>query len=110
MAQVPLNTFRTVALPLTTTANTIYTTPNLTTTIVLMAQVSNISSDTSNVTFLHVSVSNTETELVKGFEIPPNDAASVLTGKLILETGQKIKVSAGHNGRLKLVLSLLETL
>jgi hypothetical protein len=47
--------------------------------------------------------------LAKDFEIPTKDSASVLTGKLVLETGQKVVAFASANTALKLVMSLLET-
>jgi hypothetical protein len=47
--------------------------------------------------------------LCKDFDIPTKDSASVLTGKLVLETGQKIVAKAGANAALRLVMSLLET-
>lgn len=73
-----------------------------------MAQISNITASTANATFIHVN-GPTDTELVKNFGIPGNDAASATTGKLVLEEGQSIKVSANTNNALKVVLSILET-
>jgi hypothetical protein len=50
------------------------------------------------------------TEIIKDFTVPGNDAVGILTGKLILQSGQSFSASAGENERLKIVLSLLETL
>ena len=72
-------------------------------------QVTNVSTNTVNVTLLHSTVTNQQVELAKDFEIPTKDSASVLTGKLVLETGQKVVAFAGANTALKLVMSLLET-
>jgi hypothetical protein len=47
--------------------------------------------------------------LVKNFEIPKRDAASVIVGKIVLEEDQAILGKAGANAALKIVLSLLET-
>ena len=47
--------------------------------------------------------------LIKNTTIPVNDAASLLTGKLILQTGDSFSISASANNRAQLVLSYLET-
>lgn len=110
MATIPLNTFKTVTADLTTATANVYTAPNGVTSIVLMAQVTNVTSSTANTTVSHVeSTGSISTELVKDFDIPGNDAAGVVTGKLVIETGDKISASAGANSALKLTLSILET-
>jgi hypothetical protein len=113
---VPLNTFKTITSNLYTENTLLYTTPGETATIVLTAQVSNIGHDVANVTFIHRSnvLSGgfrivTDTELVNNFEIPKNDAASVIVGKIVLEEDQAILARAGANTSLKILLSLLET-
>jgi len=94
---VPLNTFKTVTSNLYTRDTLLYTTPQETATIVLTAQVSNITDSSANVTVIHRSnvLSGgfrviTDTELVKNFEIARNDAASVIVGKIVLEEDQAI--------------------
>jgi hypothetical protein len=104
-----LNTFKTVTSVLTTSSATLYTAPTGYTAIILMAQVSNVTSTTKNVTFSHFAGSTT-TELLKDFSIPGNDAVSATTGKLVLEAGQSIRALADANSSLKVVLSILETL
>ena len=113
---VPLNTFKTVVSNLYTYDSVLYTTPIETASIILTAQVSNISNESANVTLFHRSnvLTNgfrviTDTELVKNFEIPKRDAASVIVGKIVLEEDQAILGKAGANATLKIVLSLLET-
>lgn len=113
---VPLNTFKTVTANLTTADTIIYTTPIETATIILTAQVSNTADDSANITLFHRSnvLTNgfrviTDTELVKGFEVNKNDAASVIVGKIVLEETQSIIARAGANSHLKLLVSLLET-
>ena len=106
----PINTFKTVTAELTTTLESIYTAPAITSTIVLMAQVSNISTEPANVTAIHYDTdSSTSTELVKNFTVPVADAVGVLVGKLVLTPGQSFYANASTNDRLKLTLSLLET-
>jgi hypothetical protein len=104
-----LNVFKTVTANLTTNSNVIYTAPALKTSIILSLQVTNITANTANTTFFHSTSTNQLVELCKDFEIPTKDSASILTGKLVLETGQKIVGLAGANTALKLVMSLLET-
>jgi hypothetical protein len=113
---VPLNTFKTVTSNLYTNDTLLYTTPQETATIILTAQVSNITDNTANVTVIHRSnvLSGgfrviTDTELVKNFEISRNDAASVIVGKIVLEEDQAIIARCGANATLKILLSLLET-
>ena len=43
------------------------------------------------------------------FPIPGNDTANVLSGKLVLETGDTISVSGSSNTDLKFIVSILET-
>ena len=109
MAQ--LNVFKTVTASLTTSPTTLYTAPTGYTSIILMAQVSNITASTRTVTVSHVSVDGTtSTELLKQFSIPPYDAVSATTGKLVLETGQSVRASASvASDSVKVVLSILET-
>ena len=54
MALIPLNTFKTKTAKLgTNTSSTVYTSPVGVTAIVLMAQISNISTVTQTVSFVH---------------------------------------------------------
>lgn len=108
MATGALNVFRTVTGQIPTSASVIYEAPEGYSSIILMAQISNTASATADVTFSHVKGS-TATELVKGYEIPTRDAASAITGKLVLQTGEKISVSASSSNSLKFVLSVLES-
>jgi hypothetical protein len=104
----PINTFKTFTAVLTSSGGTIYTAPQGITSIILLAHLSNVVENSETATVSHVSQSAT-TELVKDFAIPGNDAASVVTGKLVLETGNSIYASAGSNNAIKIVLSVLET-
>lgn len=105
----PLNTFKTITANLTTNNDTIYTAPPITSTIVLMAQVTNVGNTVENVTAYHYDGISVSTELVKNFPIPTADAAGVLVGKLILTAGQSFTACTSANSSLKLILSLLET-
>jgi hypothetical protein len=124
MALIPLNTFKTkTSLLSSNTTSTVYTAPIGVTSIVLMAQIANISTSTQNVTVKHYrnrrvlrdaqglgeQLGNTESILVKDFAIPKNDSASVITGKLIIEELDSIRAYAVNSGTCQLVLSILET-
>ena len=108
---VPLNTFKTVTAVLNTAPRIFYTAPDETATIILMAQITNVTNDFNcNVTFAHLSnTGSVATELVKNFEVPSRDAASILTGRLVLESNCSVMSFAGANSNLKMTLSLLET-
>ena len=108
MATLPLNTFKTKAVELTTSTETIYITPLDITTIVLGAQASNLSNVPVSVRFTLVK-NATNFIMLKDFEIPANDAAEVTTGKLVIESGASVTASAGANNSINLILSILET-
>ena len=104
----PLNVFKTITANVTTTANTIYTAPTGYTTVVLLAQVSNIGANTITVSSNHIR-SGVPTALVQGASVPTNDAISLLTGKLVLNTTDSINVLASSNSVSQILLSILET-
>jgi hypothetical protein len=106
----PINTFKTVTAELTTDSNIIYTTPPNTTTILLLAQISNIETFATNITAAHYDGVSVTTELIKNFSVPPHDAVSVLTGKLVLQANQSFVANCSNNNSLKLTMSLIETI
>lgn len=108
---VPLNTFKTVTAELNTAPRIYYTCPEETATIILMAQITNVTTNYDcNVTFAHVSNTGVVlTELVRNFDIIRADAASVLTGRLVLEENASIMAFSGANANLKMTMSILET-
>lgn len=108
---LPLNVFKTATANITTSVTTVYTAPSSPgryTAIALMAQIANVTASPATVTVLY-STPGGDTELLKNFSIPGNDAASALVGKMVIETDCSIKVSASVNGALKMTLSVLET-
>lgn len=108
MAQLALNRFQTVTLEVSTSEQTVYTAPTGYTAIVLYAHISNYGSDPAKVTMTHVR-SSTSTEIIKGANVPVADAFVPMSGKLVLETSDSVKISATANSTLKIILSLLET-
>ena len=105
---IPLNSFKTIITNITNAANTVYTAPPGVTTVVLLAQVSNVDNATVNVTAAHRRGANT-TRLIANVKIPVQDAASLLTGKLVLETGDGFSIQADRINAAELTLSILET-
>lgn len=135
MALIPLNTFKTKTTMLSSstsytnwgagkTTSTVYTAPIGVTSIILMAQVANISTQTQYCSFMHhrnrpilqdaqgngAQSGNMDSFLTMSFAIPAGDSASVLTGKLILEQLDSVRAYSNNStGTLQLVLSVLET-
>ena len=108
MAQLALNRFQTVTLEVSTSEQTVYTAPTGYTAIVLYAHIANFGTSDSTVTMKHIR-SSTETEIIKGANVPTAEAFVPMSGKLVLETNDSIKISSQKNNTLKVILSLLET-
>ena len=104
-----LNLFKTTLADITTTTTTVYTPPLGYATVVLLAQVSNNGVGTIQVSASILRSSNS-TSLINGYDIPANDAASILTGRLILQYGDELQISSSDDTSGQLVLSYLETL
>ena len=92
MAVAPVNKFLTVAVPVAPGPQKIYEVPTGVSSILLFAQVSNVSTATTypNVTFWHRrttrSTSNfRDTRVIRGIDVPPNDAVVLVDGRLVLE-------------------------
>ena len=103
-----INIFKNVTANLTTSGDTVYTTPAGYSGIVLMAQVSNLTGNTI-ATSMFVQKNTSEYSLVTDFEIPSGDAAGLLAGKLVLEPGNQVFASASANSSAQLTLSILES-
>ena len=103
-----INIFKNVTANLTTTGNTVYTAPVGYTGIVLLAQVSNLTGGTVSASMFVQKGANL-TSLATDFEIPTQDAAGMLTGKLVLESGQKVFATASANSSAQLTMSILES-
>jgi hypothetical protein len=92
MAVAPVNRFLTVAVPVAPGTQKIYEVPTGTSAILLYAQVSNVAGVTTypTTTLIHRresrSTGNTrDIRIIKDIEIPPNDAAILIDGRLVLE-------------------------
>jgi hypothetical protein len=108
-----LNVFKTVTKVAPTSPVSVYTAPVGYTGVVLLAQATNIDSSTYTLSFSHqrtVTGIAITTEIVKNFAIPGNDTANLLPGKLVLESGDALILSASNGTSLKFIASILETL
>ena len=108
-----LNIFKTVTAVVSTSSTIVYSAPVGYTGVVLLAQVANIDSTSHDVSLSHqrsvVGIAVT-TEMLKNYPISGNDTSSLLPGKLVLESGDKLVLSGSNGTNLKFVASLLETL
>jgi len=108
-----LNVFKTVTKIATTNAVGIYTAPVGYTGVVLLAQATNIGNNTQTVSFSHqrstAGIAVT-TEILKSFPISSSDTANLLAGKLVLESGDVLVLSATSGTDVKFIGSILETL
>lgn len=103
-----VNTFKTVTANITTANTTVYTAPFGVTSIILMAQVANVTQNNHNVSFTHIAETN-RTELLKNYAVLKNDAVGLLTGKLIVQQNNSVEIEGSSNNSLKLTMSVLET-
>jgi len=104
-----LNLFKTNLADITTTTTTVYTPPLGYATVVLLAQVSNTGNGTIQIS-ASVLRASASTSLINNYSIPADDAASILTGRLILQYGDQLQLSSSDDTSGQLVLSYLETL
>jgi hypothetical protein len=113
VAAAAVNNFRTVTKVVGITTDVIYEAPVGFVGVFLLAQCSNVGSTTQSISFYHnrnvSGVGTVITEIVKNFELPPNDTANLLPGKLVLETGDFISISGSSATNLKFLTSILET-
>jgi hypothetical protein len=104
-----LNTFRTVTANVTNTIANVYTCPTGYSTVVLLAQVSNLSGNTITVSGNIYQIGGNNVALVRNALLPSQDAINLVGGRLILQTGDSFAAGANVTGVSQLVLSLLET-
>ena len=105
------NSFVSKKADLTSTdQTTLYTVPTATTAIVKSILVSDDSGSGSNIT-IHIVTSAAATFSVAYQKtISANTPTEILTNPLVVETGEIVKVTAGHANRLHVLLSAMEVL
>ena len=103
------NTFKNGRAAATASLATVYTVPASTTSIVLLAQATNVGSGAQAVTFCWYDASGTvKTELVKLLSVPEKAAVGLIAGKLVLETGDYMQVQSTASALIELSISVLE--
>jgi hypothetical protein len=111
MAAIALNTYKTVRAPIGINTVGIYTAPQGVSTIVLYAQVANVSTGIVTISAYHSRSSDgfEDVEIIKEAKIPPNDSLNILDGRLVLETGDILKIKGESNNGMKALVSILES-
>lgn len=89
---------------------TLYTAPSGTTTIILGVAIANkTATDSTALVKLTDSSTSITTELIPTVTIPSNTTLEVLAGqKYILETGDILKIKAGHASTIDVTIGVLE--
>ena len=108
VAAAAVNVFKTITNVVGLTTVGIYTAPVGYTGVVLLAQATNIGSSTQTLSFGHRR-SGTDTEIVKNLAIPASDTANLVSGKLVIETGDTLTIVGSTSTDLKYLSSILET-
>lgn len=110
---LPSNIFTTKVGIASIASSVVYTAPVGYTGVVLLAQVANISPDSYSVTFSHqrsVSGVAVTTRILNNYPLSGSDTLSMLSGKLALESGDSVLISANTDNQLQYIISILETL
>jgi hypothetical protein len=108
-----LNIFKTITKVSGTNPVGIYTAPVGYTGVVLLAQAANVGNNTQTVSFSHQRTTAgiaVTTEILKDFPVSSSDTANLLAGKLVLESGDVLVLSASNATDIKFLGSILETL
>ena len=115
---VPLNTFKTLTHSVTadtldlstqTASTLVYTTPIGVSTVVLLAQFTNYDLSTNETVSAVIYRGANYSWLIRNLTIPAKDAGSFLTGRLVLEEGNKLFVNASSASKVNFIFSYLET-
>ena len=106
---LPLNVFQTITAVVSTSPTIVYTAPVGYTGVVLLAQVANIGSSSEDITLVHRRGA-INTEMLQNYPISGNDTANLLSGKLVVQSGDKLVLSGSTSTNLKFIASILETL
>jgi hypothetical protein len=108
-----LNVFQTVTAVVNTSPVGVYTAPVGYTGVVLLAQVANIGATSQDISLSHqrsVAGIAVTTEMLKQYPVSGNDTVNLLSGKLVLESGDTLLLYGSNGTNLKFVGSILETL
>ena len=106
---LPLNVFKTITFVAPQQPVGIYTAPVGYSGVVLLSQATNVDSTSHTVSLDHVRGA-TVTPVVKSMAIQGHDTMNLTQGKLVLESGDSLKISASNPNHVKFIGSILETL
>jgi hypothetical protein len=113
VAAAAVNNFRTVTKVVGVATETIYESPIGFVGVILLAQCANVGNSEQTLSLYHnrntIGLGTVTTEILKNYPIPANDTANLLSGKLVIETGDTISISGSSNTDLKFLSSILET-
>lgn len=109
IAAAAVNQFQTVTQVVGINTTEVYQAPIGFVGIVLLAQCTNSGTETETFNLGFRRENQPDIELIKAIPIPPDESASLLNGKLVLETGDKLVTFGSTTTDLKFVLSVLET-
>ena len=102
------NTFKNGRAAATASLATVYTVPASTTSIVLLAQATNIASGAQAVTLCVYTGASKETELVLNLSVPEKAAVGLIAGKLVLKAGQSLYANSSAGSLIDMNISVLE--
>ena len=104
------NVFRNSQLVCSTAIQDVYSCPAGTTAVVFLLQAANVNTqaETATVTWIDSSAGNAVTRLGNGVPIPVGEAQGMLTGKLVLEAGDKIRALCSTASMIEISVSVLE--
>lgn len=109
MAAIPLNKFRTITHTLTNSSVGIYTCPPGVAALVIYGNVANVGTGTSVTEFtVEHSRSSVDIPIIQRGQIPSQDAMSFIDGRLVLETGDILKIKGETVNTMQCVISILE--
>jgi len=108
VASAAVNVFRTITETVQTSTVGIYTAPVAYSSVILLAQVTNSGSQTRTVSFGYRR-DGVDTPIVNSIPISSNDTVNLLSGKLVVETGDTLTLSGSSATDLKFISSILET-
>ena len=110
---LPLNVFKTITFVAPAAKVGIYTAPVGYSGVILLSQATNIDAGSHTVSLDHVRTRTgiaVTTEIVKQMPIQGHDSMNLTSGKIVLETGDELKLSASNPNHVKFIGSILETL
>jgi hypothetical protein len=104
------NTFKNARLVAGTAAADVYTAGTGVTTIVLQAQVANVGTANEEVSvwWTDSSAADAITRLVKDVIVPGQAALAAIAGKLVLESGDKLRIQGETDDAAEITVSVLE--